>query len=67
MKCNMLLKLIFILYKQGREVKMRAVQDILWKIREEFINLKLFILTKIMNIMQIMFLSISEQTPGVSY
>lgn len=67
MKCNMLLKLIFILYKQEREVKMRAVQDILWKIREEFINLKLFILTKIMNIMQIMFLSISEQTPGVSY
>lgn len=38
----MLLKLIFILYKQGREVKMRAVQDISWKIREEFINLKTF-------------------------
>lgn len=34
MQCNVLLKPIFILYKQGRELKIHTVQDIPWKIRE---------------------------------
>lgn len=37
MKCKVLLKLIFILFKQGRELKIHAAQEILWKIREGFI------------------------------
>lgn len=32
----MLLKLILILYKQGRELNIQAVQNTLWKTREGF-------------------------------